>query len=199
MVHGPRAPASPRRGGKCRIWGPLLQIRRVRISVVPDCLRPHGLSPARLLCLWDSPGKNTGVGCHVLQGIFPTQGSNLHLLRWRADSLTPEPSLFSYSVVSDSLRPHEAQHARPPRPSPTPGACSTPHKSVMPSNHLILCRPLLLPPSIFPSIRIFCKESGLHIRWPEYWSFSFSISPSNEYSQIRICTVPRPLGDSKER
>ena len=55
-------------------------------------------------------------------------------------------------------------------------------ESVMPSNHLILCRSLLLPPSIFPSIRVFSSESVLHIRWPKYWSFSFSISPSNEYS-----------------
>ena len=55
-------------------------------------------------------------------------------------------------------------------------------KSVMPSNHLILCHPLLLPPSIFTSIRVFSSESVLHIRWPKYWSFSFSISPSNEYS-----------------
>ena len=53
---------------------------------------------------------------------------------------------------------------------------------MMPSNHLILCRPLLLPPSISPSIRVFSNESALHIRWPKYWSFSFSISPSNEYS-----------------
>ena len=53
---------------------------------------------------------------------------------------------------------------------------------LMPSNHLILCRPLLLPPSIFPSIRVFSNESLLHIRWPKYWSFSLSISPSNEYS-----------------
>ena len=52
---------------------------------------------------------------------------------------------------------------------------------VMPYNHLILCRPLLLPPSIFPSIRVFSNESALHIRWPKYWSFSFSISPSNEH------------------
>ena len=51
----------------------------------------------------------------------------------------------------------------------------------MPSNHLILCRPLLLPPSIFPSIRVFSKESALRIRWPKYWSFSFNISPSNEH------------------
>ena len=57
-------------------------------------------------------------------------------------------------------------------------------ESVMPSNHLILCHPLLLLPSIFPSIRVFSSESVLHIRWPKYGSFSFSISPSNEYSQL---------------
>ena len=57
-------------------------------------------------------------------------------------------------------------------------------ESVMPSNHLILCCPLLFPPSIFPSIRVFSNESVLHIRWPKYWSFSFSISPSNEYSGL---------------
>ena len=57
-------------------------------------------------------------------------------------------------------------------------------ESVIPSNHLILCHPLLLPPSIFPSIRVFSNESVLHIRWPKYWSFSFSISPSSEYSGL---------------
>ena len=57
-------------------------------------------------------------------------------------------------------------------------------ESAMPSNHLILCRPLLLLPSIFLSIRVFSNESALHIRWPKYWSFSFSISPSNEYSGL---------------
>ena len=57
-------------------------------------------------------------------------------------------------------------------------------ESVMPSNHLILCYPLLLLPSIFPSIRVFSNESALRIRWPKYWSFSFSISPSNEYSRL---------------
>ena len=57
-------------------------------------------------------------------------------------------------------------------------------ESVMPSNHLILCYPLLLPPSIFPSIRVFSNESVFHIRWPKYWSFSFSISSSNEYSGL---------------
>ena len=59
-----------------------------------------------------------------------------------------------------------------------------PVESVMPSNHLILCRPLLFPPSIIPSIRVFSNESVLCIRWPKYWSFSFSINPSNEYSGL---------------
>ena len=57
-------------------------------------------------------------------------------------------------------------------------------ESVMPSNHLILCRPLLLLPSLFPSIRVFSSELALHIKWPKYWSFSFSISPSDEYSGL---------------
>ena len=57
-------------------------------------------------------------------------------------------------------------------------------ESVMPSNHLILCHPLLLPPSIFPSIRVFSNKSALHIKWPKYWSFSFNIGPSNEHSEL---------------
>ena len=57
-------------------------------------------------------------------------------------------------------------------------------ESVMPSSHLILCRPFLLPPSIFPSIKVFPNESVLHIRWPKYWNVSFNISPSNEYSGL---------------
>ena len=88
--------------------------------------------------------------------------------------------------MSDSLWPHGLQHGRPPCPSPTPGvysnSCS--FESVMPSNHLILCRPLLLLPSIFPSIRVFSNESTLHIKWPKHWSFSFSNSPSNKYSGL---------------
>ena len=89
---------------------------------------------------------------------------------------------FSHLAVSDSLRPHELQHSSPPCPSPTPGVHpnSWPLSQWMPSNHLILCRPLLLP-SIFPSISIFSNESALHIRRPKYWRFSFNISPSNEH------------------
>ena len=91
---------------------------------------------------------------------------------------------FSRSVVSDSLQPHGLQLVRLPCPSPTPRAFSnTSIKWVILSNHLILCRPLLLP-SIFPSIRIFSNESVLCIRWPKYWSFCFSISPSSEYSGL---------------
>ena len=89
---------------------------------------------------------------------------------------------FSLSVVSNSLRPHESQHARPPCPSPTPGVHpNLSIKSVMPSSHLILCRPLLLLPPIPPSIRVFSNESTLRMRWTKYWNFSFSISPSNEH------------------
>ena len=65
-------------------------------------------------------------------------------------------------------------------------------QSVMPSNYLILCHPLLLPPSIFPSIRVFSNESVLSIRWPKYWSFSFSISPSSEYSGLISFTMESP-------
>ena len=68
----------------------------------------------------------------------------------------------------------------------------------MPSNHLILCRPLLLPPSIFPSIRVFSNESALRIRWPKYWSFSFNISPSNEYSGLRLVGPPCSPRDTQE-
>ena len=90
---------------------------------------------------------------------------------------------FSHSVMSDSLRPHESKHARPPCPSPTPRV----HSNSCPS--CWWCHPtisssvlsiLLLPP-IPPSIRVFSNESTICVRWPKYWSFSFSISPSNEH------------------
>ena len=89
---------------------------------------------------------------------------------------------FSLSVVSNSLQLHESQHTRPPCPSPTPMLLKPMSiELMMPSNHLILCRPLLHLPPIPPSIRVFSNESTLRMRWPKYWSFSFSISPSNEY------------------
>ena len=89
---------------------------------------------------------------------------------------------FSCSVVSKALWPHELQHYRPACPSPTPGVHPNPHPSSRWCHPTISsCHPLLLLPSIFPSIRVFSNESTLHIRWPKYWSFSFNISPSNEH------------------
>ena len=86
----------------------------------------------------------------------------------------------------DSLRPHGRQAARQASLSITISRSLLRFMSIesMPSNHLILCHPLLLPPSIFPSIRVFSKVSVLCVRWPKYWSFSFSVSPSNEYSGL---------------
>ena len=87
---------------------------------------------------------------------------------------------FSCSVVSNSSRPHESQHARPPCPSPSSPRLTS-IESVMPSSHLIRCRPLLLLPPIPPSIRVFSNESTLCMRWPKYWSFSFRIILSKEH------------------
>ena len=132
------------------------------------------------------------MGCHfLLQGIFLIQGWNVGLLCWQAGSLPlshqgrPRSSLVVQSLSCLTLC------------DPMDAACQASLsftnywsllrlmsiESVMPSNHLILCRPLLLP-SIFPSIRVFSNESVLHIRWPKYWSFSFSISPPNKYSGL---------------
>ena len=92
---------------------------------------------------------------------------------------------FSHSVVFDSLRLHESQHARPPCPSPTPGVTQNHVHQVcdafQPSHPLLS---LLLLPPIPPSIRVFSRESALHMRWPKYWSFSFCISPSSECSRL---------------
>ena len=133
-----------------------------------DSVRTHRRQLIRLPSPWDSPGKNTGVGCYfLLQRIFPTQGMNPILLHCRltlyhlSHQGTREYEItsvqFSHSVVSDSFRPHGLQPARLPCPSPAPGVCSKlmSIKSVVPSNHLILCCPLLLLPSIFPRIRVF--------------------------------------------
>ena len=117
--------------------------------------------------------------------------SNLFLLLYSCRITESKPYLlggppsiqFSHSVVSDSVTPQTV--ARQVSLSVTNSWSSfklMSLESVMPSNHLILCHPLLLLHSIFPSNRVFSKESVLHIRWPKDWSSSFSISPSNEYS-----------------
>ena len=151
-----------------------------------DC-SPPGFSLSGIF-----PGKNTGVGCYfLLQGIFLTQGSNLSLLHWQVDSLPlshQESQISRFSSVQSLSRvrlfatPWIA--ARQASLSTTNSQSSlklTSIESVMPSSHLILCRPLLLLSLIPPSIRVFSNESTLCMRWPKYWSFSFSISPSCEH------------------
>ena len=152
----------------------------------------------------DSPGKNTGVGCHaLLQGIFLTRGLNPGLRitdgfftvwsRWpniivnfyfmslgftRLSSI----QFSSLSRVRLFVTPWTSAHQASlsiTNCQGQPKAMSI--QSVMPSNHVILCCPLLLLPSIPPRIRVFSSESALHIRWPKCWSFSFNISPSNEH------------------
>ena len=92
---------------------------------------------------------------------------------------------FSCSVVSDSAAPQTAAHQASLSITNSRSLLKVMSiELVIPSNHLILCQPLLLPPSVLPSIRVFSKESVLHIGWPKYWSFSFSSSPSNEYSGL---------------
>ena len=103
-------------------------------------------------------------------------------LRWRPMHISSVQ--FSSPVVSDSLRPHELQHARPPCPSPTPGVHSNSCPSSWWCHPTISSSVLLLPLSIFPSFWVFSYESVLCVRWLKYWSFSFSISSSNEYSGL---------------
>ena len=194
--------------GGCSWWFP----NNWLCSVVSDSVQPHRRQPSRLHHPWDSPVKNTGVGCHFLLHCMqvksesevsqscPTPsdpmdcsppGSSVHgifqALEWGAIAFSLEKAQshsvqFIRSIVSDSLRPHESQHTRPPCPSPTHVVLKLMSiKLVMPSSHLILCHPLLLLPPNPPSIRVFSNESTLCMRWPKYWSFSFSISPSNEH------------------
>ena len=132
--------------------------------------------PARLLCPRYSPGKNTEVDCHALFQCFIILLDKLWFQFSSVQSLsrvwlfvTPWTAACQASLSITNSRS-------------LPKLMSI--DSVMPSNHLSLCCPLLLPPSIFPSTRLFSNESVLHIRWPKYWSFSFSISPSNEYSGL---------------
>ena len=109
--------------------------------------------------------------------LFPRKISRMQIQRYSSVQ-------FSCSVASNSLQPHELTAARQASLSITNSRSSSKLMSielVMPSNHLILCCPLLHLPSIFPSIRVFSNESALHIRWPKYWNFSFNIRPPNEH------------------
>ena len=119
----------------------------------------------------------------------------VHPLWWRVHAFCPFSNCFltvefwvqfsSVAQLCPTLQPHGLQHARPPCPSPTPRVYSNPCSLSWWCHPTISsCRPLFLLPSIFPSIRVFSNESALHIRWPNYWSFSFNVSPSNEYSGL---------------
>ena len=134
--------------------------------------------------MWEGGSRRRGR-VHSYDGFALLYGRNQQDTVKQLDSNKISSVQFSGSVVSDSLRPHGLQHTRTPCPSPTPILLKLMSiESVIPSNHLILCLPLCLLPSIFPSIRVFSNESVFHIRWPKCWSFSFSISPSNEYSGL---------------
>ena len=110
---------------------------------------------------------------------------SFHSWLWSTQSKAFSSVWFSHSVVSDYLRSHESQQARSPCPSPSRSSLRlTSIKSLMPSSHLILSRPLLLLPPIPPSIRVFSNKSTLHVRWPKYWSFSFSIILSKEIPEL---------------
>ena len=129
----------------------------------PTLCNPMDCSPPGSSVHADSPGKNSGVGC-VFQGIFPTQGLNLSLLHCSSVQSLVRVRLFATPWTS----------ARQASLSITNSRSSLrlmSIESVMPSSHLILCRPLLLLPPIPPSIRVFSNESALRMRWPKYWEF----------------------------
>ena len=124
---------------------------------------------------------------HLVHEISPSKGQ-MHF-KWNKNFINKGIFrffillLFSCSVMSNSLHPHELQHTRFPCPSPSPGACSNSCPLSRRCHPSVICHPLLLP-SIFPSIRVFSNESAFHIMWPKYCSFSFSISPFSEYSGL---------------
>ena len=140
----------------------------------------------QLSCLCSFKNKATGKSClswTILHLI--SSGSSNHVGIQRKDDWLPTPSVSSVQSLSCvRLFATLWTAARQASLSITNSQSLLKLMSVMPSNHLIFCHPLLLQSSIFPSIRVFSNESVFHIRWPKYWSFSFSISPSNEYSGL---------------
>ena len=143
------------------------------------------------IVLWGSLQKKNGITkhsyfCHPFcRGSYFETMNRVHLSKW-SFVLVHFCCFCSIAKLCLTVQPHGLQHARLPCPSLSPGVCSDlcPLSWWCHPNHLILCRPLLLFPSIFPSIRVFSNELSFRIRWPKYWSFSFSISPSNEYSGL---------------
>ena len=171
-------------------------------SLYPTLCDPRDCSLLGSFVHGSSPGKNIGVGCHG-PGVFLTPGLNpgLQQCRWILYQVTRDfvldtkylivvPFLFylpvcsvqSLSRVRLFVTPWIAARQASLSITNSPSLLKLMSiESVMPSSHFILCHPLILPPPIPPSIRVFSNESTLHMRWPKYWSFSFSISPSNEH------------------
>ena len=171
-----------------------------------DSVQRHRRQPTRLPRPWDSPGKNTGVGCHFLLQCMKVKSESqvaqsCPTLSDPMDCSLPGFSvhrIFQARVLGSGAIAFSGSVAQSCPTLCDPVDCSTPGplsitnsqsllklmsiELVMLSNHLIVCRPFLLLPSVFPSIRIFCNDLVLLIRWPKYWSFS--ISPSNEYSGL---------------
>ena len=171
-------------------------------------MQPHRWQPTRLPCLWDSPGKNTGVGCHfLLQCMKVKSESELAqsclTLRDPMDCSLPGSSVHGISqarVVEWGATAFSVRSLSHAQLFATPWTAARQDslsftiswslfklmsiESAMPSNHFALCHSLFLLPSIFPSTRVFSHESARRIRWSKYWSFSFTISPPNEYSGL---------------
>ena len=135
-----------------------------------NSVQPHGWQPTRLPCPWDSPGKNTGVGCHFLLQCMKVKSESGVAQLYPTPSNPMDCSLPGSSVLGFSRQEYWSGVSLP-----------SPIELAMLSNYLVFCYLLLLLPSIFPSI--ISNELAFHIRWPKYWS-SFSISPSNEYSEL---------------
>ena len=172
-------------------WRKCYQRKSVEVKCIHS-LQPNSLfflerilEPCTFMCTKVLFHPQSCPGLDKLHSYF---GQNQGILAFFLLS-TPAISVGWYLQLSSvaqscmTLRSHGLQHARPPCPSLQELKLMS-IELVMPSNHLILCSTLLLPPSIFPSIRVFSNESALCIRWPKYWSFSFNISPSNEYSGL---------------
>ena len=166
--------------GKNNVWGRKAYFTNEECSVLlyHPTLINHKLSST----ISSVSGTLPGNGNTCSQRTVKLRIQNIFMKRQTTYITGLSVSQFSYSVISDSVTPSTAAHQASPSITNSQNLFKLMSiKSMMPSNHLILCCPLLLLPSIFPSIRVFSNESSLHITWPKYWSFSFSINPSNEY------------------
>ena len=207
-IHRAQTPVEARdlKTADLKISGQMLTLSH---TVVSDSLRPHGLQPARLLCPWDSPGKNTGAGCHFLfQGIFPTQGPKQHLLlllHSQADSLPLEPPgkpwealscLFAISWTIARQAPlmieFSRQEYRSGLPFPSPG--DLPHQGIEPSSPALWADSLLSEPPGKPSETPFVVQTLSHVRLCDPMDRSTpELKASMSFITPRVCSDSCPL------